>query len=166
MARAFPFAVPCDVLAGVVLAVHLAWILWVMLGALLTRHRPLLAAFHIISLIYGIVIEVAPWPCPLTLAEQWLEGMQGTASYTGSFLVHYLEALVYPDVPQSVLVCGAVAVAALNLVVYGRRYWQARNAVSKAAMMSSSSAGLRQDGTASRMLRSNRPSATGQAPFE
>ena len=106
------------------------------LGALLTRHltrhRPLLGAFHILSLIYGIVIEIAPWPCPLTLAEQWLQGKAGITPYTQSFLGHYLEALVYWDVSQDLLVWGAAAVAAFNLVVYGRRLWRRRRPVNRA----------------------------------
>jgi hypothetical protein len=129
MAEACLFAIICGALAGVVLAVHLVWILWVIFGALLTRHRPLLGGLHIVSLIYGIVIELAPWPCPLTLAEQWVQGMRGTAPYSESFLVHYLGRLVYPEVPQTVLVWGAVAVAAFNLGIYGRRFWRWRRPV-------------------------------------
>jgi hypothetical protein len=131
MAQAFLFAVPYDALAGVVLAVHLVWILWVILGALLTRQRPLLAGLHIISVIYGIVIEVAPWPCPLTLAEQWLQGRAGMKHYTESFLVHYLGVLVYPDVSPSLLVWSATAIAALNLGVYGRRFCRRRQAIGR-----------------------------------
>lgn len=126
MPAVFLFAVPYGLLAGVVLAVHLLWILWVIFGALLTRHRPLLSGFHIISLAYGIVIEVAPWPCPLTLAEDWLRGKAGMTLYNESFLVHYLEALVYPDVPQVLLVCCAAVVVAFNLNVYGERLWRGR----------------------------------------
>jgi hypothetical protein len=129
MAEVLLFTVPYGVLADVVLGVHLLWILWVILGALLTRHRPLLAGLHILSLIYGILIEVGPWTCPITLAEQWLEGKAGMTPYTGSFLVHYLEALVYPNVPQSVLVWGAAAVAAFNLGIYGRRFWRNRQPI-------------------------------------
>ena len=124
MAAAFFSASPYEALAGVVLAAHLAFILWVILGALLTRGRQVLTGFHIACLIYGIVIELAPWPCPLTLAEQWFERQAGTTPYTQSFLVHYLEALVYPDVPQSLLVWGAVAVAAFNLALYARRIYR------------------------------------------
>jgi hypothetical protein len=58
-------------LAGLALVLHLLWILWVILGCLLTLNRPLLRWFHILSLIYGILIETLPWPCPLTIAEQW-----------------------------------------------------------------------------------------------
>jgi hypothetical protein len=131
MAEAFLFAVPYGALAGVVLAAHLMWILWVILGALLTRQHPILGGFHIISLVYGIVIEVAPWPCPLTLLEQWLQGKAGVTPYTESFLVHYLESLVYPDVSQSLLIWGAVSVAAFNLGVYGRRFCRRRQPVGR-----------------------------------
>lgn len=119
--RAHQFALPYEALAGVVLAVHLGFILWVILGAFLTRGRPVLTGLHILSLIYGVVIELAPWPCPLTLAEEWLEGRAGRTPYTQSFLVHYLGALVYPDVSQTLLIWGAAAVAVVNLAVYARR---------------------------------------------
>jgi Protein of Unknown function (DUF2784) len=120
---------PYEILAGVVLALHLLWILWVILGSLLTRHRALLRWFHIISLVYGIGIEVGPWPCPLTLVEQWLQGKAGITPYSESFLVHYLEAVVYPDVPQGLLVWCASAVCVFNLGIYGRRFWRSRRAV-------------------------------------
>src|SRR5258708_2625226 len=92
-----------ETLAIAALAVHLLWILWVIFGWLVTRNRPLLRCFHILSLIYSIVIEIVPWPCPLTIAEQWFQGRAGIRPYHESFLVHYLEALVYPSVSQTLL---------------------------------------------------------------
>ena len=107
-----------QLLAAGVLMVHLLWILWVIFGCLLTRRRRLLAWFHIASLIYSIVIEVGAWPCPLTWAEQWAERRAGMAAYEEDFLIHYLEAVVYPDVPYALLVVCAVAVCVFNLGVY------------------------------------------------
>jgi hypothetical protein len=107
-----------EVLAAAVLAAHLAWILWIILGALLTRRRRVLAWAHILSLGYGITIEIGPWPCPLTLLEQHLQSRAGMMPYRQSFLVHYLEALVYPDVPAALLTGCAVAVCLVNLCVY------------------------------------------------
>ncbi len=115
-------------LAVAVLVIHLLWIAWVMFGALLTRHRRALRWFHIASLVYSIFIEAAPWPpCPLTVLEQWLEARGGVAPYRGPFLLHYLDALVYPDVPLTLLVVCAVAVCAFNLGIYIFRY-RRRNA--------------------------------------
>ncbi len=109
-------------LAIAVLALHLLWIAWVIGGALLTRRRRVLAWFHIISLVYGILIEALPWPpCPLTLLETWLESRAGITPYHGPFLVHYLDAIVYPDVPASWLIAGAVVVCGFNLAVYAFR---------------------------------------------
>ena len=90
-------------LATLVLTIHLAWILWVIFGALWTRGRPLLTAFHLASLIWGIVVELAPVDCPLTLAEQFFEAKAGINTYHGSFLVSHLDRLVYPDLPEMTL---------------------------------------------------------------
>ena len=54
-------------LAAVVLIVHVLFILWVVFGAFLTRSRPILRWLHVASLISGILTELLPWPCPLTL---------------------------------------------------------------------------------------------------
>ncbi len=114
-----------EALAGAALALHLLFILWVMFGGLLTRRRPRLAWVHVGSLAYGIVIQVGPWPCPLTLAEQYCRVKAGRAPYEESFIVHYLEALVYPGVPQNLLVGAACAVCVFNLATHLRR-WRRR----------------------------------------
>jgi hypothetical protein len=109
------------------LAIHLAWILWVMFGALWTRGRSVLSAVHILSLAWGITVELSPWPCPLTLAEQFFEQRAGEAGYRGGFLMHYLDRLVYPNVPAWMLVVTGVSVCALNLAVYVWRYAKGRS---------------------------------------
>jgi hypothetical protein len=108
-------------LATTVLAIHLAWIAWVIFGWPVARNRPWLRWLHFASLVYGIFIEMAPWPCPLTLLEQYLESLAGIAPYRGPFLVHYLDAVVYPDVPEGVLVTFAVVVCGANLFLHVRR---------------------------------------------
>ena len=107
--------------AAAVLAAHLAWLLFVIFGALITRGRPWLTALHVLALVWGIAVEVGPWPCPLTAAEQHLQEKAGFTPYTQPFLVHYLDRLVYPEIDESVLVPVAVAVCAANLAIYVRR---------------------------------------------
>ncbi len=113
-------------LAIAVLVVHLAFILWVIFGALLTRGRPLLRAVHIASLIWGLLIEALPWTCPLTFAENWLELRAGVMPYRGGFLLHYLDAIVYPNLPPELLTLAAVAVVGANFAVYRARWMQGR----------------------------------------
>lgn len=104
-------------LAAATLVVHLAFIFWVIFGALVTRGRPWLKALHLASLIYAVIIEIGPWPCPLTLAEQYFESRAGIEPYRGGFLVHYLDALVYPNVPGWLLSAFAVLILIANVAV-------------------------------------------------
>ncbi len=108
-------------LATTVLAVHVLWIVWVVFGWTVARNRKVLRWLHFASLIYGIVIEVAPWPCPLTLLEQRLQSKAGIVPYREPFLIHYLEALIHPDIPESALIGGAVVVCGANLYMHTRR---------------------------------------------
>ncbi len=113
-------------LASVVLFLHALFILWVIFGALLTRTRPILRWLHIGSLVWGVLTEILPWPCPLTLLENWLEGRAGVQPYQGGFLLHYLDRLVYPNISDSVLTAAAVVVCVLNLGFYARQSWLAK----------------------------------------
>jgi Protein of Unknown function (DUF2784) len=113
-------------LAISVLFLHALFILWVVFGALLTRARPILRWLHIASLAWGILTELLPWPCPLTVLENWLEGKAGVEPYQGGFLLHYLDKLVYPDISGTVLTVAGVIICALNLAFYCRQIWIAR----------------------------------------
>lgn len=109
-------------MASFILSLHLLWILWVVFGALFTRRRTLLAGLHVGSLLWGIIVEVSSLPCPLTLTEQYFEQQAGSEAYRGGFIQHWLDRLVYPDVPASLLVSLGVAVCAANLAVYAYRF--------------------------------------------
>jgi hypothetical protein len=88
-----------------------------------TRGRRLLRTLHIASLAYAIVIELVPWPpCPLTVAESWLEARAGIEPARGPFLLHILDAVVYPNLPEWLVVGGAVLVCVIILSIYLRRY--------------------------------------------
>jgi len=108
-------------LASAIVFLHLLFILWVIVGAAFTRGRPWLTAVHVASLTWGIIAEIGPWPCPLTLLEQHCETAAGWAAYHGSFLLHYLQAVVYPDFPNGLIVAAGLMVCGINLLVYARR---------------------------------------------
>src|SRR6266852_5874568 len=113
-------------LATAVLFLHGLFIFWVIFGALLVRSRPILRGLHIASLVWGILTELLPWPCPLTLLENWLEAKAGVEPYQGGFLLHYLDKLVYPDISATVLTVAGVIICILNLAFYGRQISTAR----------------------------------------
>ncbi len=112
-------------LAIFVVAVHALWLLLVIFGALWTRGRPVWSALHISALIWGILVEVGPWPCPLTLAESFFEARAGAAACQASALLNLLNNLVYPNLPGWIVASAGVAVCVFNLAIYGRRLWRA-----------------------------------------
>jgi len=111
-----------SVLADAVLGLHLAFILWIIFGAVFTRRRPLLRWAHLASVVWGILIEVLPWTCPLTWAENWLKTKAGLAPYQNGFMLHYLDAVVYPDISPTLLISVGVAVCLFNLGIYVFRF--------------------------------------------
>ena len=113
-------------LAISVLFLHALYIFWVVFGALLTRSRPILRWLHVASLVWGILTELLPWPCPMTLLENWLEGNSGVEPDRSGFLLYYLDKLVYPDISSVMLTTVAVIICALNLAYYGWKVWIAR----------------------------------------
>ncbi len=118
----------CPILAATILVeavlfLHLLWCAWVSLGWTLTRHLRVLRILHIASVLYAIVIQLAPWPpCLLAVAETWLEARAGIEPAHGPFLVRVFDAVVYPDLPEWLVVGCAVLVCVGILSVYLRRY--------------------------------------------
>ena len=111
---------------GTVLVAHAVWIVWVILGVFWTRNRPLLTWFHIASLVWGIVVELGPWECPLTLLEQFFKMRVGVNRYQGGFIVHCLDEIVYPDLPRPLVAWVGAGICGVNLIIYAHRYWKQR----------------------------------------
>ena len=107
--------------ATLILFVHLFWIFLVIFGALFTSGRPLWSAAHILALLWGIAVDAGPWSCPLTLAEQHFESLAGISPYQGGFLLHSLDALIYPNLPGWAITVAGVSVCVFNLAIYAWR---------------------------------------------
>ena len=114
-------------LADATLVAHLLYIAWVIFGAIFTRGRPRLAALHIATIFWAIIAETTSVSCPLTLLENWCEARAVTAPYRGPFLLHYLDAIVYPNVPVALLVTVAVIICLFNFPVYAHRFRKRRS---------------------------------------
>jgi hypothetical protein len=106
-------------LADLVLVVHLAFVLFVVLGGLLVLRWPRLAWLHIPAAIWGVLIEYTGWICPLTPLENSFRTRGGEAGYSGGFIQHYIQPLLYPAglTRTTQVVLGSVALI-LNLTVY------------------------------------------------
>ncbi len=110
-----------------VLLLHVLWCAWVLLGWTVTRGRRVLRTLHIASLVYAIIIQLVPWPpCPLSVIESHLETQAGIEPAHGPFLVWVLDAIVYPDLPEWLVIGVAVTVCLAILGVYLSRYLRHR----------------------------------------
>lgn len=106
--------------ADLVLVIHLAFVAFVVLGALLLLRWPRLMGAHLVVLAWGIAIELAGFICPLTPLENWLRQRGGEAGYEGGFIQHYITSLLYPEglTRTHQIVLGVVLVT-FNAVIYG-----------------------------------------------
>jgi hypothetical protein len=83
-------------LADLTVLLHLAFVVFVMLGGLLVLRWPRAAWVHLAAVAWGAWIEFAGWICPLTPLENWLRARAGDATYTSSFVDRYLIPVLYP----------------------------------------------------------------------
>ncbi len=111
------------VLVKVVVGLHLLWAAWVLLGWIVARGRPWLMGAHIASVFYIIVIELLSWPpCPLNVAESWLEKRAGFIPSNDSFVLRVAEAVSSRTLSESLITEGAVLVCLFILGIYVREF--------------------------------------------
>ena len=90
----------CRLLADAVLLLHLAFVVFVVGGALLVWRQPSWTWLHLPALAWGAWVVVAGQICPLTPLENALRVAGGGAAYGDNFIEHYLLPIVYPDFVQ------------------------------------------------------------------
>lgn len=107
------------ILADAVLFLHLAFVLFVVLGGLLVLRWPRLAWLHLPAAAWGALIEFGGWICPLTYLENSLRWRGGGHGYGGGFIEQYLTAAIYPSgLTRSIQVALGAFVIAINVAVY------------------------------------------------
>ena len=96
------------------------FVLFVVLGGLLVLRWPWAAVLHVPAAVWGVLIELTGWVCPLTPLEQSLRLRAGEQGYSGSFIEHYVLPLLYPSALTRTIQVGLGAVViAVNLGIYG-----------------------------------------------
>ena len=109
------------VAADVIVVLHVAFVVFVMLGGLLSLRWRRLMWLHVPAAVWGITIEYGGWVCPLTPLENYLRERGGAAMYRGDFIEHYIVPLLYPArlTHQAQILLGSLALA-VNVFVYWR----------------------------------------------
>jgi len=107
------------VLADAVVALHLAFILFVALGASLAFRRPRIVWLHVPCAAWGAWVELAGWICPLTPLEIELRRNAGLEGYSGGFIENYVIPVVYPEaLTRALQVIIGAAVLMMNALLY------------------------------------------------
>ncbi|TYP61945.1 DUF2784 domain-containing protein [Stutzerimonas stutzeri] len=114
--------------ADAVLLLHLAFIIFVLLGGLLVAWKRGFLLLHLPAIAWGLFVELSGRPCPLTYWENLLRRLAGSAGYEAGFIEHYLLPLIYPawlSVPVQYLL--AAVVVLVNALIYGGLVWRRRH---------------------------------------
>jgi uncharacterized protein YjeT (DUF2065 family) len=107
--------------ANALALLHLAFILFVVLGGLLLLRWPKLAWLHIPAAVWGALIEFAGWYCPLTSMENAMLRRAGETGYSGGFVAHYIFRLIYPaGLTRGMEIAIGLFVLFVNLSVYAK----------------------------------------------
>jgi hypothetical protein len=107
------------ILADIVVGVHALFVVFVLAGGLLALRWPWVAGVHLPAAVWGSLIELKGWICPLTPLEKSLRASAGQAGYPGGFIEHYVLPALYPaGLTRGVqLVLGSMVIV-VNLAVY------------------------------------------------
>lgn len=110
-----------------VLLLHLAFILFALLGATLSLRWRWMPYVHVPAAAWGFFVELTGRVCPLTHMENYFRIKAGQTGYAESFIEHYILNIIYPSgITRDTQFVLAGVVVVVNVAIYGwllyRRY--------------------------------------------
>ena len=106
-------------LADATLVFHGLFIVFVVAGGALALRWPRAAWVHLPCAVWGFLIEVMGWVCPLTPLENRLRAAAGERGYAGGFIETYLLPLIYPgSLTREIQLLLAAVVVVANVAIY------------------------------------------------
>ena len=127
------------ILADLVVLIHFGWILFMLWGFILTIcgsvcvyvlpaakgkgikffDRWIFRTVHLAGIVYVAILTVQGKYCPLTILENDLRGKyDAELAYPGSFVVHYVEKIVYPEANFLVFVIPTTIIAVFTVLMF------------------------------------------------
>ena len=106
-------------LATTLAILHFAFILFVAVGALLVLRWRWVMYLQLPAAIWGALIEIGQWDCPLTRWENLALARAGQSGYSQGFIAHHLFGVIYPNgLSRGMEIAIAVFVTVVNSAVY------------------------------------------------
>lgn len=111
--------------ADTILVLHLAFIAFALLGALLAFRWPWIPLVQLPAAAWGFFVEITGRICPLTGLENHFRALAGQGGYSESFVERYLLPVIYPSgLTQQIQFVLAAVVLAANAAAYGWLLWR------------------------------------------
>lgn len=105
--------------ADLLVALHFGFILFVVFGGLLVLRWRWVVWLHLPAAVWGALIELVGWVCPLTPLENHFRRLAGEVGYAHGFIEQYIAPLVYPlGLTPHIQTALGVGVIAVNVIVY------------------------------------------------
>jgi len=109
------------VAADVIVLIHFLWIIFLLFGAIWGVRSRTVKIIHLAGLFFAILIHVSGWYCPLTYLEFWLRSRHNpSTAYTGSFIIYYVERLVYLEISRTGVLLATIGLVIFNFWLYLR----------------------------------------------
>jgi hypothetical protein len=105
--------------ADLMLALHLAFIIFVIFGGLVALCYRWMLSVHLPAAVWGAFVEISGRICPLTTWENSFRRSAGESGYADSFIEHYLVPIIYPAaLTRNIQFWLAGFVVVVNVVIY------------------------------------------------
>lgn len=86
-----------SVLVALTVAIHFAFIAYLLLGGFIACRWPRTIALHVATVLWGLGSVALDLPCPLTAAERWARARAGMPPLpSAGFIAHYVTGVLYP----------------------------------------------------------------------
>jgi hypothetical protein len=106
-------------LADLTVLLHLAFVLFVVLGGLLALRWPRVLWWHLPAVVWGALVEFTGWICPLTPLENWFRIRGDQAAYDSDFVMEYVLPVLYPaSLTRPMQIVLGALVLCVNVAVY------------------------------------------------
>lgn len=107
--------------ADAVVLVHLAFVLYVLVGGFVAWRWPRTIVLHVLAAVWGLLIVTTPVQCPLTWLQNRIRVHSGDAQLARGFVETYVTGTFYPASAQTLVQVVTAAVVLASWVGYVAR---------------------------------------------
>jgi len=110
------------ILVAIVVAVHLAFVGYGVIGGFLALRWPRTIWVHVPVVVWCVAIEIVDFVCPLTALERWARARAGMAPLPpDGFVDYYLTGTLYPADAKGLVLGLVLLVVVASWVLFARK---------------------------------------------